>query len=192
MKYKLSAYAKLNKVTYRTVWNWVKDGKLATIKTETGRLLIIEPETTQLSVAIYCRVSSSENKQNLETQKQRLIDYCCAKGYQVSKVITEIGSGSNDNRPKLESLLLDRTINLIVVEHKDRLARFGLNYIEKLLELDNRKIEVVNIPVNDTSDLIQDFVSIITSFTAILYGQRRSKRNTEKLIKELIKDDSTN
>lgn len=192
MKYKLSAYAKLNKVTYRTVWNWVKDGKLATIKTETGRLLIIEPETTQLSVAIYCRVSSSENKQNLETQKQRLIDYCCAKGYQVSKVITEIGSGLNDNRPKLESLLLDRTINLIVVEHKDRLARFGLNYIEKLLELDNRKIEIVNIPANDTSDLIQDFVSIITSFTARLYGQRRSKRNTEKLIKELIKDDSTN
>lgn len=189
MRYKISTYAKLNKVTYRTVWNWVRAGKLSTIKTETDRILIVENEQTQLNVAIYCRVSSSENKQNLETQKQRLIDYCCAKGYQVNKIITEIGSGLNDNRPKLESILLDKTINLIVVEHKDRLARFGLNYIEKLLLLDNRKIEVVNIQANDTNDLMQDFVSIITSFTARLYGQRRSKRNTEKIIKELSKND---
>ena len=76
------------------------------------------------------------------------------------------------------------------MEHKDRLARFGLNYIEKLLALDNRKIEIVNIPTSDNSDLMQDFVSIITSFTAQLYAQRRTKRATEKLIKELSKDDS--
>lgn len=192
MKYKLSTYAKLNKVTYRTVWNWVKEGKLSTIKTETGRLLIVEPENTQLSVAIYCRVSNSENKNNLETQKQRLIDYCCAKGYKIDKIITEIDSGLNDNRPKLESILLDKTINLIVVEHKDRLARFSLNYIEKLLALDNRKIEIINIQNNDTNDLIEDFISIITSFTEKLYNKKITKRNTEKLIKELNKNNATN
>lgn len=130
-------------------------------------------------------MSSSENKDNLERQKERLVSYCNAKGYKVSKIITEIGSGLNDERKKLESILMDKSINLIVVEHKDRLARFGLNYIQKLLELDNRKIEIINPQTNDEDDLMQDFVSIITSFTARLYGRRRSKRITEKVIKEV-------
>lgn len=189
MKYKISHFAKLNKVTYRTVWNWIQQGKVETVKTETGRVLIVQDEQKSLNVAIYARVSSSENKDNLEKQKDRLISYCNAKGYQVAKIVVEIGSGLNDKRPKLESLLLDRTINLIVCEHSDRLARFGLNYIQKLLELDGRKIEIINPMLNEKEDLMQDFVSIITSFTARLYGQRRTKRKTEKLIKELEKCD---
>jgi len=189
MKYKISQYAKLNKVTTRTVWNWIRDGKLEIIRTNTGRVLIIEDEVKQLSIAIYARVSSSENKDNLERQKNRLLDYCAAKGYRVDKIVTEIGSGLNDERQKLEKILLDKTINLIVIEHSDRLARFGLNYIKKLLELDGRKIEIVNPTENQRDDLMQDFVSIITSFTARLYGQRRTKRKTEQLIKELEKSE---
>lgn len=137
------------------------------------------------NVAIYARVSSSENKSNLESQRDRLITFANAKGYKVNKVITEVGSGLNDKRPKLEKLLTDISVDIIVVEHKDRLARFGLNYIEKLLALQDRKIEIVNNVETEKEDLMQDFVSIITSFCARLYGQRRTKRNTEKLIKEL-------
>ena len=134
---------------------------------------------------IYARVSSSENKDNLESQANRLISYCNAKGYKVSKVVKEIGSGLNDARPKLEKLLIDKNIDIIVIEHKDRLARFGLNYIQKLLELDNRRIEIVNNTEGEKEDLVQDFISIITSFCAKIYGNRRSKRATEKLIKKL-------
>lgn len=188
MKYKISQYAKLNKVTSRTIWNWIRDGKLEIIRTKTNRVLIVEDENKRISTAIYARVSSSENKDNLERQKQRLLDYCAAKGYKVDKVVTEIASGLNDERPKLEAILMDKTINLIVVEHNDRLARFGLNYIKKLMMLDDRKIEVINPPQNEKEDLIQDFVSIITSFTARLYGQRRTKRKTEQLIKNLEKE----
>jgi putative resolvase len=72
-----------------------------------------------------------------------------------------------------------------VVEHKDRLTRFGFNYIEQWLKLQDRRIEVVNLAENGKEDLIQDFVSIVTSFCARLYGQRRSKRKTERLIAEL-------
>jgi len=92
------------------------------------------------------------------------------------------------HRSKLESLLLDSSINLIVIEHKDRFARFGMNYIEKLLEMQNRRIEIINIQSNDIDDLMQDFVSIITSFTARLYGKRRSKRVTIKIIGDLKND----
>jgi putative resolvase len=103
-------------------------------------------------------------------------------------VVKEIGSGVNDARPKLMKLLTDPTITLIVVEHKDRLTRFGFNYIEQLLTLQGRRVEIINLTENGKEDLVQDFVSIITSFCARLYGQRRSKRKTERLIAELTQD----
>jgi len=110
------------------------------------------------------------------------MDYCAAKGYQVAAVVKEIGSGVNDTRPKLLKLLIDPTVGQIVVEHKDRLTRFGFNYIEPLLAMPGRKI---NLAENGKEDLIQEFVSMVTSFCARLYGQRRSKRKTERIIAEL-------
>ena len=185
MKYKISQYAKLEKVTYRTIWNRIKKGLLKTEITPNGHILVVIDENKEQRVAVYCRVSSSQNRPNLERQKDRLLSYCAAKGYIVDKVVCEIGSGLNDNRKKLESLLMDKSITKIVVEHSDRFSRFGMNYIKKLLELDDRTIEVINNQDNDRDELMQDFVSIITSFTARLYGRRRSKRRTEKIIKEL-------
>lgn len=114
-----------------------------------------------------------------------MTDYCVAKGYRVRMVVKEIGSGVNDARPKLLKLLTDPTITLIVVEHQDRLTRFGFNTIEQLLAMQGRQIEVVNLAENGKEDLIQDFVSIVTSFCARLYGQRRSKRKTQRIIAEL-------
>jgi predicted site-specific integrase-resolvase len=161
----------------------------------TGTIIINEEKENNeipVKVAVYARVSSNENKDNLNRQVERLLLYSNAKGYKVDKVVKEIGSGLNDKRPKLENLLLDRNIAIIVVEHKDRLSRFGLNYIEKLLEMQKRKIEIINNSETDKDDLMQDFVSIITSFTARLYGLRRSKRKTEKLILELEKENDQN
>ena len=189
MEYKISEYAKKNKVSIRTIWNWISDGRVSTRRTETGRIRIIIDENKEKTVAVYARVSSSENKDNLERQKERLISFCNAKGYKVSKIVTEIGSGLNDKRPKLESLLSDNSIDIIVVEHEDRLCRFVLNDIHKLLALQGREIEIVNPVENDKEDLVQDFVSVITSFCARIYGQRRTKRKTEQLIKELENKD---
>lgn len=191
MKYKISQYAKKYGVTTRTVWNWISKGDLLVEKTKTGRNLIVEDEDKPLNdaVAIYARVSSSENKDNLARQRERLESYCAAKGYKVLRVVEEVGSGLNDNRKKLESLLLDESIKKIVVEHSDRFSRFGMNYIVKLMKLQGREIEVINEQSNDRDDLMQDFVSIITSFCARLYGQRRNKRRTEKIIEELSKED---
>lgn len=192
-KIKLTTFAKLNDVTPRTIWNWIYKGIVKYERTSTNRVFIIIDDDNNIkikqpNVAIYARVSSAENKNNLEKQKDRLISYANVKGYKISKIVSEIGSGLNDQRPKLEKLLMDKTIDIIVVEHKDRLARFGTNFIEKLLSLDNRKIEVINPQMNEKDDLMQDFVSIITSFCARLYGKRRTKRQTEKLINELNKD----
>lgn len=191
MRYKISEYAKLKRVQYRTVWNWVKAGKVKSERTETGGVIIIDDGDNAKSetlIAIYCRVSSSENKTNLDTQAERLISYANARGYKVAKVIKEVGSGVNDQRPKLITLLKDPSLNVIIVEHKDRLTRFGFNYLQTLLAMQNRRIEVVNNIDNPKDDLMADFTAIITSFCARLYGLRRTKRKTEQLIKELEKD----
>lgn len=190
MRYKISQYAKKYGVSIRTVWNWISQNKLTIERTATNRVLIIEDEDKNINdhVAIYARVSSSENKANLARQRERLENYCSARGYKVLRVVEEVGSGLNYNRKKLESLLMDESIKKIVVEHSDRFSRFGMNYIEKLLKLQGREIEVINQQYNDRDDLMQDFVSIITSFCARLYGQRRNKRRTEKIIEQLSKE----
>lgn len=188
---KLSAYARSLGVSYRTAWRWFKAGKVAGYPADTGTIIVTEPivetvpATANQKTVLYTRVSAAENKDNLEGQAKRLMDYCAAKGYQVAAVVKEIGSGVNDTRPKLLKLLTDPTVGQIVVEHKDRLTRFGFNYIEQLLAMQGRKIEVINLAENGKEDLIQDFVSIVTSFCARLYGQRRSKRKTERIIAEL-------
>jgi len=184
---KLSDYAKILGISYRTAWRYFKQGKLDAYQTHTGTIIIKKDieKNNMLKVAIYCRVSSSENGDNLERQKQRLLDYCSAKGYRVNKVITEIGSGINDTRKQWLSLLKDKQINLIVIEHKDRFTRFGFSAMELLLENENRKIEVINEAEDGKEDLMQDFISIITSFCARIYGLSRSKEKLKKIIKEL-------
>lgn len=121
----------------------------------------------------------------MESQAERLVAYCTAKGYQVAKAVKEVGSGINDARPKFLALLEDQSIGLIIVEHKDRATRFGFRYLETLLRTQGRSIEVVNMAENSVEDLLDDLTAIIYSFCARLYGQRRAKRKTEKILQEL-------
>lgn len=187
---KLIDYAKLQGISYRTAWRWYKAGKIAGHQMDTGTILVTEPLPvkalpTTSKVAVYTRVSSSENQSNLDSQAERLVAYCIVRGYQVSKVVKEIGSGVNDNRPKFLALLADPSVGRIVIEHKDRGTRFGFRYIETLLKTYGREIEVVNQAENGTEDLLVDLTSIVYSFCARLYGQRWAKRKTEKIVQEL-------
>ena len=157
--------------------------------------IIVETESKKAlpeeRVAIYARVSSAEHKENLERQAERLTHYCTVRGYQVAHLVKEVASGVNDSRPQLLALLKDQQVTRIVVEHKDRLTRFGFRYLETLLELQGRTIEVVNLAENDTEDLLADLVAIVYSFTARLYGQRQAKRKTERIVQELEAEDAT-
>jgi len=136
MEIKLSAYAKGRGINYRTAWRWYRDGLIPGRQLPTGTILVQDPDAIQppssapataTTVAIYARVSASENKANLDTQADRVASYCAAKGWKVGAVVREIGSGLNDTRPKLLKLLADPTVSLIVVEHRDRLTRFGFH-----------------------------------------------------------------
>lgn len=182
---RLTDYAKKRGVTYRTAWNWYKRGLIKNAYQEPTGTIIVNEEVKYKKkeyVVIYARVSSSENKKNLETQAQRLTDYAIAKGHHIDEIVKEVGSGVNDNRKKLQKILREGKATIIIVEHKDRLTRFGYNYIETLLRHAKCEIDVVNKTDNCKDDLMQDLVSIITSFCARYYGLRRSKRKTEQII----------
>jgi len=190
---KLSQYAKKVGVTYRTAFRWWQNGDIKGYQLPSGTIVVTEGEERQESrtgqVVIYARVSSHEHRANLERQAERLEDYCAAKGYQVSRVVKEIGSGVNDNRAKFLALLEDQRIHTIVVEHKDRATRFGFRYLDTLLKGQGRTLEVVNLAENNREDLLTDLVSIIYSFAARLYGRRRAKRKTEAIVKQLQEAD---
>ena len=193
---KISDYAKRMSLHMRTVYRYFHDGKLEGFQDESTKSIFIknpfredkpkEKADGLVRVILYARVSSSENRKNLESQMNRLRGYAAAKGYLVIQEVQEVGSGLNDGRKKLNKILENPTnFDVLLVEHKDRLTRFGFTYIELLLQNVNKCVEVINEVSSDKEDLIQDFVSVITSFCARIYGRRRSQRITEKMIQEL-------
>ncbi len=192
---KLSKYARSVGVTYRTAFRWWQNGQIKGYQLPSGTIVVTEEEEHAESkpeglVAIYTRVSSHEHRANLEWQARRLEDYCAAKGYRVHTVVKEIGSGVNDNRVKFLALLEDQRITRIVVEHKDRAMCFGFRYVEVLLRGQGRTLEVVNLAENDREDLLHDLDSVIYSFAARLYGQRRAQRKTEAIIAQLKQEET--
>jgi predicted site-specific integrase-resolvase len=194
---KLSDYAEHIGISYQTAWRHFKSGKIPypTKKLPSGTVIVDYnpdlPLQMKGNAAIYARVSSAENKDNLERQAERLITYATARGYKVKHVVKETGSGLNDNRKKLEKLLTRDDYEVLIVEHKDRLARFGTHYIDVLLKRCGVTLDIVNQAENGRDDLMTDLVAIITSFAARLYGQRRGKRKTEKIIATLQSENDT-
>jgi len=185
---KLSTYAKKLGINYRTAYQHFIDGRIdGAYQLSTGTIIIPDsiPQKKDYNI-IYTRVSSSQNKDNLDSQAKRLSDFCLAKGWIVNEIIKECASGLNDNRPKLLNIFKTRRATRIIVEHKDRLTRFGFKFIQILYP--ECEIIVVNPSDDDKQDLMSDFVSLVTSFCARLYGLRRTKRKTEKLIQALKND----
>ena len=190
---KLSDYAKKTGISYQTAWRMWKHGQLNAYQLPTGTIVVRTEEENKSSekiACIYARVSNAENKKNLEAQAERLTNYAYARGYHVYKIVKEVGSGLNDNRRKLAQIFESDNYNILIVEHKDRLARFGTNYLKILLSKSGKKLEIVNSANNGKDELMEDLVAIITSFCARLYGQRRSKRKTEKIIEQLNNETS--
>jgi len=188
---KLSDYARKEGISYVTAWRWWKQGIIKGRQSPTGTILVDEPvtkEPTQQSnkAYVYARVSTHNKKDDLERQVKRICEFCNANGWIIEKVVKEISSGMNDKRPKLQKLLEDTNVKRIVVENKDRLTRFGFNYIDTLLKTQGREVVVMNRDSKPDDDLMKDLVSVITSFCCRLYGMRRGQEKA-KACKEMLK-----
>lgn len=152
-----------------------------------GTVIIIKESVSPIgAVGLYARVSSSDQKNDLEAQLGRLSAYAAGAGMTVIKTASEVGSGLNGHRPKLMKLLADPAVSVIVVEHRDRLMRFGAEYVESALAATGRRLIVIE-PDEVKDDLVQDMIEVLTSFCARLYG-RRSARNKAKKALEATRD----
>lgn len=187
---RLPDYAKRLGIAYPTAWKHFSEGKIPGATKINGSIVIpidseVEKHSGPKRAATYARVSSSQNKANAETQSERLGQFCTANGWILTYEIKETASGTNENRPKLWKLLNYEDWDVLVVEHKDRLTRFGFSYLEALIEAKGKELVVVNRNAEEKEELMEDLTSIITSFCARIYGQRRSKRKTEKIVSDL-------
>lgn len=138
------------------------------------------------STVTYARVSSNEQKQkgDLDRQSQRLSEYCAKKGWRVTHIIKDVGSGLNDNRSgfiKLTDMVLNKKVNKLVVEHKDRLTRFQFNFIKKIFESYGCEVIVIDgIDVSNEEELATDIMSLMASFSGKFYGRRSAERRKKK------------
>lgn len=179
---KLSEWARRNGVHYQTAWLWAKNGQMPVpvVKTATGRYLVLAenaPADVGRAVA-YCRVSSADQKADLERQAGRVAAGATALGLTLTEVVTEVGSGLNARRPKLAKLLRDPRVTCIVVEHRDRLARFGVEHLTCALQANGRRVVVLD-DAEPADDLVRDMTEILTSFCARLYGRRSASRKAK-------------
>lgn len=186
---KLSDWAKETGISYITAYRWWKQGVLP-VRAEqvrgTGTIIVYPVKQLSDGVALYARVSSGDQKNDLERQLGRLVIYAGEQKLSVIKSVSEIGSGLNGHRRKLIDILKDHSVGGIVVEHRDRLARFGSDYIESTLSASGRKLYVVD-ESEMKDDLVKDMIDVLTSFCARLYGRRSAKNRAIKAI-EATKD----
>ena len=183
---KLSTWAKGQGVTYHTAWKWYHAGTLPVPAHQlpNGTIFVDVDAVPVGQVVVYARVSGHDRKADLDGQALRCIGFANSQGLAVDEVVTEIGSGMNGHRSKLLRLLADKTVGVIVVEHGDRLMRFGGEYVSAAMNAHGARLVVVDATELE-DDLAQDVISVLTSFCARLYGRRSAKHRAQRAMMAL-------
>ncbi len=132
-------------------------------------------------VAVYARVSSHDQRADLDRQVARLTQWATTHGHVVGEVVCEVGSGLNAKRPKIGRVLSDPSANVVIVEHRDRLARFGIEHLEAALSAQGRRIVVTDNGETD-DDLVRDMIEVLTSMCARLYGRRGARNRAMRAV----------
>ena len=160
-------------------------------RTATGAVIVHDPKyenatpaTTGGRTVCYARVSSSAQKTDLQRQGDRLKAFAFNMGVDTPEVVTEVGSGMNDKRRKLNKLLADPTVTTIIVEHRDRLAQMNMSLVESALKAQGRRIIVVDDTERD-DDLLQDMTEVLTLFCARLYDRKSAKHRAQQALEAL-------
>jgi len=163
-----------------------KSGKLPVPAEQlpTGTVIVHAEESCTSGVALYARVSSADQKSDLDRQLARLTEYAVQHKLIVIDAVKEVGSGLNEHRRGMMRLLRDPKIGGILVEHRDRLSRFGFEYLEAALSAQGRKIIVIE-PDEVSDDLVQDLHEVIVSMCSRLYGKRSAAHRAKKAIDAL-------
>ena len=200
--YKPKDFAELTGVSVKTLQRWDREGILEANRTPTDRRYYTYDQYLQFKgiktkndirqVVIYARVSTKNQKDDLQKQVSFLRQFCNARGIIVDQCIEEYGSGLNYNRKKWNKLLdevMEQKIKTIIITHKDRFIRFGYDWFEKFCMKFHTTIVIANNEeLSPQEELVQDIVSILHVFSSRLYGLRKYKKQIERdeeIVKEL-------
>nr|HDO80557.1 IS607 family transposase [Candidatus Bathyarchaeota archaeon] len=191
-------------IHFVTLKRWIYSGKIRAVKTPTGRWMIPESEieriigggegVKEVRAVIYVRVSSSDQKSDLERQVQYLTQYCTVKGYRVVVILSDVASGLKANRRGLQKLfnyVVNKQVDVVVIAYEDRLTRFGFEYLEYFFKQYGVRIEVVygEEPKEAYQEFAEDLLAIVTSFAGRLYGVKsRKKRRLVRGFKQLLEE----
>lgn len=187
---KLSVWAKSQGISYKTAWRMWKDGRLPVPAEQmaTGTVIVHAEPNKVGGAALYARVSSADQKNDLDRQLARLTEYAVANKLVIVDAVKEVGSGLNGHRKGLIRLLHNASAQTIVVEHRDRLMRFGFEYVEASLAAQGRRIIVIE-PEEMTDDIVRDLHEVIVSMCARLYGKRSARNRAKKALEAMQTDE---
>jgi predicted site-specific integrase-resolvase len=187
---KLSVWAAQEGIAYKTAWRMWKSGKMPVPvhQLPTGTL-IVGVDGSDASVALYACVSSSDQKADLDRQLVRLMQYAMQHKLMIVDSVKEIGSGLNGHRKGLLQLLGDKRARIILVEHRDRLMRFGFEFVEATLKAQGRSIVVIDTE-EIVDDVVRDLHEVIVSMCAQLYGKRSAAHRAQKAIAAIQSHDT--
>jgi putative resolvase len=184
---KLSAWAKSQGVSYQTAWRMWKNGKLPVPAEQlpTGTVIVHPPAAAlEGGIALYARVSSADQKADLDRQVARLAEFAAGRNWRVVDVVKEIDSGLNGHRRGLLRLLRNPAVRTLVVEHCDRLMRFGFEYVEAALAAQGRTLCVIETD-EVADDLVRDMTEVLTSLCARLYGRRAAANKAKRALEAI-------
>ncbi|WP_204080385.1 IS607 family transposase [Mycobacterium riyadhense] len=181
---KLAEWARGNGVHPQTAYRWFRQGKMPVParRLESGTIWVdVVAEDVAGRAVLYARVSSHDQRSDLDRQVGRLTQWATSNGYEIGEVVCEVGSGLNGKRPKLRRILSDPSATVVVVEHRDRLARFGVENLEAALGGHGRRIVVADAG-ETTDDLVRDMIEVLTSMCARLYGRRGARNRAMRAV----------
>lgn len=183
MRVNLREWALEQGVHPKTAYRWFREGILPVPARRAGRLILVDadPKPAVGKVAAYCRVSSADQKDDLERQVGRVVTGATGLGLPVGQVVSEVGSGMDGHRRKLTKLLSDPAVTVIVVEHRDRITRFGFEHLAASMSACGRRIVVLD-ATETSDDLVRDVTEVLTSLCARLYGRRSASRRAAKAV----------
>jgi putative resolvase len=183
---RLKDWAEEQGVHYQTAWRWFRDGRLPVpaLQTPSGTILV-QPDAGPRpggGLGLYARVSSHDQRADLDRQVARLTRWATTVGVPLIRVEAEVASGMTGRRSKLRRLLADPAVQTVAVTHRDRLARMNAELVEAALAAHGRRLVVLD-DGEVTDDLIRDMVEVLTSFCARLYGRRSARNRALKAVR---------
>jgi predicted site-specific integrase-resolvase len=189
---KLAAWAEGNGVGRVTGYRWCRAGLLPVPAQRVGRLIFVDEPSGKAGVcggtAVYARVSSADQKADLDRQVARVTAWATTQQIPVDKVVTEVGSALNGYRRKFLAVWRDRSVRRIVVEHRDRFCGLGSEYVQAALAAQGPELVVVDTAEVD-EDRVRDMTEILTSMCARLDGRRAVQNRAKGALAAAATDD---